>query len=142
MLITKTRTAIVVLVSSASFAVASGAPAVSNAQWLHYCVAGHCTTAPNAKSSVLGGAAKSPCEAKAAFETSKVPVDPGLPGKGTVLDTNESLGGVPIAAESPESKEEAARQKEHEKDEDEARAAEAERTAFESGCSTAGLHSK
>jgi hypothetical protein len=151
MLITRTRTAIIALVASASFAVASAAPAVSHAQFLHYCVAGHCTTAPNAltKSSVLGGAGNSPCEAnKVAFEASKVPIDPGLPTNGPVVDTNDGLGdtndgvgGQPIA-ESPEQKEQAARQKEHEKDEEEARAAEAERAAFESGCSTAGLHTK
>ncbi len=149
MLITKARTAIIALVTSASFAVASAAPAVSHAQFLHYCVAGHCVTAPNAltKSSVLGGAGNSPCEAnKVAVETSKVPIDPGLPTNGPVVDTNDGLGndglgGQPIA-ESPEEKEEAARQKEHEKDEEEARTAEAERAAFESGCSTAGLHTK
>jgi hypothetical protein len=146
MLVTKTRSAIIALVASASFALASAIPAVSHAQWLHYCVAGHCTTAPNAlapKSAVGGGAGKSPCEAnKAAFETPKVPIDPGLPTNGpVVVDTNEQLGGQPIA-ESPEKKEEAARQKEHEKAEDEARAAEAERAAFESGCSSAGLHAK
>lgn len=144
MLITKTRTAIIALVASAGFSVASAAPAVSHAQYLHYCVAGHCVTAPNAqpKSSVLGGAGNSPCEAnKIAFEASKVPIDPGLPTNGPVVDTNDGFGGQPIA-ESPEQKEEAARQKEHEKDEEEARAAEAERAAFESGCSTSGLHTK
>jgi hypothetical protein len=148
MLVRKTRTAIIALIASAGFAVASAAPAVSHAQWFHYCLAGHCTTAPNApsalapKSAVGGG--KGPCEAnKAAFEGPKVPTDPGLPTNGPVIDTNEGLGGKPIVeAESPEKKEETARQKEHEKDEDEARAAEAERAAFESGCSSAGLHSK
>jgi hypothetical protein len=146
MLVTKTRSAIIALVASAGFAVASATPAVSHAQWLHYCVAGHCVTAPNAVSpisAVAGGGGKSPCEAnKAAFEGPKVPTDPGLPTNGPVIERNENpLGGQPIA-ESPEKKEEAARQKEHEKDEDEARAAEAERAAFESGCSSAGLHSK
>ncbi len=147
MLSTKIRTAITAIVASASFAVASATPAVSHAQWLHYCVNGHCVTAPNAqtvKSPTVGGAGKSQCEAnKIAFEASKVPIDPGLPTNGPVVDTNEDLGGQPIAeAESTEKKEEAARQKEHEKAEEEARAAEAERAAFESGCDPTGLHTK
>ena len=45
-MITKTRS-IVALVASASFAVLSMAPAVSQAQWHTYCVSGHCTTHKN-----------------------------------------------------------------------------------------------
>jgi len=47
MFITKTRTAIVALVASASFAAASVAPAVSQAQWHTICYSGHCTTHAN-----------------------------------------------------------------------------------------------
>jgi hypothetical protein len=45
MLSTKIRTAIIALVASAG--VASAAPAVSQAQWHTYCVAGHCITHSN-----------------------------------------------------------------------------------------------
>jgi hypothetical protein len=47
MLSTKTRTTIIALVASASFAAASLAPAVSQAQWHTICYAGHCTTHQN-----------------------------------------------------------------------------------------------
>jgi hypothetical protein len=47
MLGTKTRTTIIALVASASFAAASVAPAVSQAQWHTICYAGHCTTHQN-----------------------------------------------------------------------------------------------
>src|SRR5437588_476451 len=44
---TKIRTIIIGLVASAGFAVASAVPAVSQAQWHNYCVAGHCTEHAN-----------------------------------------------------------------------------------------------
>jgi Skp family chaperone for outer membrane proteins len=47
MLSTKTRTTIIALVAASSFAVASVAPAVSQAQWHTYCVSGHCITHSN-----------------------------------------------------------------------------------------------
>ena len=46
-MLSKTRTTIITLVASASFAVASVAPAVSQAQWHTYCVSGHCITHKN-----------------------------------------------------------------------------------------------
>jgi hypothetical protein len=56
MLSTKIRTAIIALVASASFVVASVAPAVSQAQWHTICVSGHCITHTNF---TVGGVA--PC---------------------------------------------------------------------------------
>ena len=47
MISTKIRTTIIALVASASFAAASVAPAVSQAQWHTICMAGHCTTHQN-----------------------------------------------------------------------------------------------
>lgn len=46
-MLSKTRITIVTLVASAGFAAASVAPAVSQAQWHNYCVAGHCVTHKN-----------------------------------------------------------------------------------------------
>ncbi len=46
-MLSKTRITIVTLVASAAFAVAAVIPAVSQAQWHTYCVAGHCTTHKN-----------------------------------------------------------------------------------------------
>lgn len=46
-MLSKTRTTIITLVASASFVVASMAPAVSQAQWHTYCVSGHCITHKN-----------------------------------------------------------------------------------------------
>jgi hypothetical protein len=46
-MLSNTRTIIVTLVASASFAVASVTPAVSQAQWHTYCVGGHCITHKN-----------------------------------------------------------------------------------------------
>ncbi len=57
-MLSKTRTTILALVASASFAVAAAAPAVSQAQWHTYCVSGHCTTHQNFK---IGG--QDPCGA-------------------------------------------------------------------------------
>src|SRR5690349_9653916 len=55
---TKIRTAIVTVVASAGFAASAAAPAVSQAQWHTYCVAGHCITHSNF---TLGGV--EPCSA-------------------------------------------------------------------------------
>ena len=44
---TKIRASIIALVVSLSFAAAAVAPAVSQAQWHTYCVAGHCVTHAN-----------------------------------------------------------------------------------------------
>jgi hypothetical protein len=44
---TKIRTIIIGLVASAGCALAAAVPAVSQAQWHNYCVAGHCTTHAN-----------------------------------------------------------------------------------------------
>jgi hypothetical protein len=44
---TKIRASIIALVASLSFAAAAVAPAVSQAQWHTYCVAGHCITHAN-----------------------------------------------------------------------------------------------
>jgi hypothetical protein len=46
-MLSQTRTSIIILVASASFAVAAVAPAVSQAQWHTYCVSGHCITHTN-----------------------------------------------------------------------------------------------
>jgi len=43
----KIRTIIIGLVASAGFALAAAVPAVSQAQWHNYCIAGHCTTHAN-----------------------------------------------------------------------------------------------
>jgi len=58
MLTTKTRNTIAALVASASVAAVAIAPAVSQAQWHTYCVAGHCITHQNY---TIGGV--SPCTA-------------------------------------------------------------------------------
>lgn len=47
MFITKTRTTVVTLVAAATMAIATLAPAVSQAQYHNYCVAGHCVTHAN-----------------------------------------------------------------------------------------------
>jgi hypothetical protein len=47
MILAKTRCAVIALVASASFAAASVAPAVSQAQWHTICYSGHCTTHTN-----------------------------------------------------------------------------------------------
>jgi hypothetical protein len=58
MTLTKARCAVIALVASASFAAASVAPAVSQAQWHTICYSGHCTTHTN-----YTIAGKSPCAA-------------------------------------------------------------------------------
>ena len=47
MSITKTRTAILTLVAALTMGIAALAPAVSEAQYHNYCVAGHCVTHAN-----------------------------------------------------------------------------------------------
>jgi len=46
-MLSKTRITVLTLITSAGFAVASAAPAVSQAQWHTYCVSGHCVTHKN-----------------------------------------------------------------------------------------------
>jgi hypothetical protein len=46
-MLSKTRTTIITLVASASFAGASLVPTAAQAQWHNYCVAGHCITHAN-----------------------------------------------------------------------------------------------
>ena len=55
-MLSKTRITIATMIATASFAIAAVAPAVSQAQWHTYCVAGHCTTHTNF---TIGGV--SPC---------------------------------------------------------------------------------
>jgi len=55
-MLSKTRFTIATMIATASFAIAAVAPAVSQAQWHTYCVAGHCTTHTNF---TIGGV--SPC---------------------------------------------------------------------------------
>jgi hypothetical protein len=47
MIITRSRTALITLAASASFAVAAIAPAASQAQWHNYCSNGSCVTHSN-----------------------------------------------------------------------------------------------
>jgi hypothetical protein len=47
MFLTKTRTTLLTLVVAATMAIAALAPAVSQAQYHNYCVAGHCVTHAN-----------------------------------------------------------------------------------------------
>lgn len=132
----KIRIASITLVASAGFAIAAAVPAASQAQWLHYCVQGHCVTSPTAPKSTIVGAGTGGCE------TSKAAAQ--LPSERDV-DTNaefDHLAAVAIYEVEQERKAEEKRDKEDEKDEEEARAAEAERASFETGCSSAGLHSK
>ena len=115
--ITKIRTTIVALVASAGFAVAAAAPAASQAQWHNYCVAGHCVEHANY---TIGG--KSPCETiKSNYENAY----DGLLG---------AIEGKPVLVNGP-SGPQVEQERAHQIEEVEARVREAERAAFEWGCS-------
>jgi hypothetical protein len=116
---TKTRNAIIAAAASLSFAGAAVAPAVSQAQWHTICYAGHCTTHTNAK---LNG--KAPCEA---IKASSGSAYDGL------LD---AIGPRPVLVNGPSGTQVEA-ERTHQIEEEEARVAEAERAAFEWGCSPA-----
>lgn len=119
MLGTKTRITITTLVASAGFGVAAVAPAVSQAQWHNYCVAGHCITHQNF---TIGG--KEPCEA---IQTNYNNAYDGL--LNSLGQKNLYIGGPsPAQAEEEKAKEVA---------EAEARVREAEREAFTWGCQLA-----
>jgi hypothetical protein len=119
MFATKTRITVTTLVASAGFAAAALAPAASQAQWLNYCVAGHCTTHRNF---TIGG--KSPCEA---IQTNYNNAYDGL--LNALDQKNLYIGGPsPTQAEEQQAKEVA---------EAEGRVREAEREAFTWGCQLA-----
>ena len=107
------RTTIIVLVASASCAVAALVPAVSQAQWHNYCVAGHCITHANY---TIGGCEAIKANYNNAYEGLLVAIEPR-----SVLVNGPS---------GPQVEEERA----HQIEEEEARVREAERAAFESGC--------
>ena len=116
---TKTRNAIIAAAASLSFAAAAVAPAVSQAQWHTICYAGHCTTHTNA---TLNG--KAPCEAIKAGSGSAY---------GGLLD---AIGPRPVLVNGPSGTQVEA-ERSHQIEEEEARVREAERAAFEWGCSPA-----
>ena len=116
---TKTRITVSTLVASAGFALAALAPTASQAQWLNYCVAGHCTTHQNY---TIGG--KSPCEA---IQTNYNNAYDGLLN---AMDEKNLYFGGPSPAQAEE-------QKAKEVAEAEARVREAEREAFTWGCQLA-----
>jgi hypothetical protein len=113
MLSTRIRTTIIALVASASFAVASVAPAVSQAQWHNYCVAGHCVTHQNY---TLGGC-----------ETIKANYNNAYDGLLQAIEPRSVLVNGPSGTQVEE-------ERAHQIEEEEARVREAERAAFESGC--------
>jgi len=102
------RTTMLVLVASASFAVAALLPTASQAQWHTYCVAGHCITHPNY---TIGGCEAIKANYNNAYEGLLQAIEPR-----SVLVNGPS---------GPQVEEERAHQIEEE---------EAERAAFESGC--------
>jgi hypothetical protein len=116
---TKVRTAIVALVASASSGVAALAPAVSQAQWHNYCVAGHCTTHQNF---TIGG--KEPCEViKANYEKAYDGLLQALEPRAVLVN---GPSGPQVEAERA-----------HQIEEEEGRVREAEREAFTWGCDVA-----
>jgi hypothetical protein len=113
---TKLRTLIIALVASSGFAAAAVAPAVSQAQWHNYCVAGHCV---EHKNFTEGG--KSLCEG---VKTNYNNAYDGL--LSAMEPTNLYIGGPSVTQTEQERAAQIA--------EEEARVREAERAAFESGC--------
>ena len=109
----RTRTTMLVLVASASFAVAALLPTASQAQWHTYCVAGHCITHANY---TIGGCEAIKANYNNAYEGLLQAIEPR-----SVLVNGPS---------GPQVEEERA----HQIEEEEARVREAERAAFESGC--------
>jgi hypothetical protein len=114
---TKIRTIIAAVVASGGFAIAAAAvPAVSQAQWHTYCVAGHCVTHANY---TIGG--KTPCEVvKGNYENAY----DGLLG---AIDTKPLLLNGPSATQVEQ-------ERSAQIEAEEARVREAERAAFEWGC--------
>jgi hypothetical protein len=119
MFATKTRITVTTLVASAGFAAAALAPAASQAQWLNYCVAGHCTTHQNF---TIGG--KNPCEAIQGNYNS------AYDGLLNALDEKNLYIGGPTPKQAEE-------QMATEAAEWEGRVREAEREAFTWGCQLA-----
>jgi hypothetical protein len=116
MFTTKIRTAIIGLVATSSFGAAALSPAVSQAQWHTYCVAGHCITHQNF---TIGG--KEPCEA---IKNNYNNAYDGLLG---AIEPRAILVNGPSASQVEQ-------ERSHQIEEEEARVGEAERAAFEWGC--------
>jgi hypothetical protein len=112
MFLTKTRTTLLTLVAAATMAIAALAPAVSQAQYHNYCVAGHCVTHANY---TYGN----PCTAKSA-----------------AIITEEEAEKIKFEAEQERKKEEEERQKQKgEEKEGEVHQGEIEKTFYGCGVS-------
>jgi hypothetical protein len=116
MLNNRIRMTVVAVVASAGVAAAAAAPAVSQAQWHNYCVAGHCV---EHKNYTIGG--KSPCEVIGGNYGN------AYDGLLQAIDTKPLYLNGPSASQVE-------RERQGQIEAEEARVREAERAAFEWGC--------
>jgi hypothetical protein len=113
---TKIRTILTTVIASAGFAGAAAVPAVSQAQWHNYCIAGHCVE--HANYTIAG---KTPCEVvKGKYESA-------YDGLLSAIDTRPLLLNGPSVSQVEQ-------ERNAQIEAEEARVREAERAAFEWGC--------